>query len=59
MPTPAQIKATKKSIKDWIETINKKTEGNLSYNNIKEDIAQIYNIEDEIIELNNFVKIYN
>lgn len=47
MPTPAQIKATKKSIEDWIKTINKKTEGNLSYNNIKEDIAQIYKIEDE------------
>lgn len=47
MATPAQIKATKKSIKDWIKTINRKTEGNLSYNNIKEDIAQIYKIENE------------
>jgi hypothetical protein len=47
MPTPAQIKATKKSIKAWIKELNKKTEGNLAYNNIKEDIAQIYKIENE------------
>jgi hypothetical protein len=45
--TPEQIKSIKKSIKNWIKAIEKRTEVTLSYEDVKKDIAQIYTIEDE------------